>query len=282
MIKYNPAIHHRRSIRLKGYDYSQRGYYFVTICSQNKMGLFGKIENDEIQLNDAGRMISYWYSELENKFRQIRCDSIICMPNHIHFIVYNVGADLCVRPGATPNDGHDNNRNIRPNVTPNVRRGDDSTVRHDIDSTVRHDEFGGGKGQTRRSAPTNSNVRCDDVNVHRGIDSNVGHDGFGGGKGQTRRSAPTTTIGAVVQWFKTMTTNAYIHGVKKHGWAPFPGKLWQRNYWEHIVRNNDELQKIRNYIINNPKNWFNDKLNGGVGNSVMESLETYNHQIWMI
>ncbi len=79
-----------------------------------------------------------------------------------------------------------------------------------------------------------------------------------------------------------MTTNEYIRGVKKNGWAVFPGKLWQRNYWEHIVRDHDELQKIRNYIIHNPQNWFNDKLNGGAGNRVMELSETYNHQIWMV
>jgi putative transposase len=57
---------------------------------------------------------------------------------------------------------------------------------------------------------------------------------------------PTLTVGTVVQWFKTMTTNAYIRGVKQNGRTPFPKKLWQRNYWEHIVRNSDELQKIRN------------------------------------
>ncbi|WP_324292356.1 hypothetical protein [uncultured Desulfosarcina sp.] len=59
--------------------------------------------------------------------------------------------------------------------------------------------------------------------------------------------------------------NEYIRGVKQNAWAPFPGKLWQRNYWERIVRNHDELQKIREYIVNNPRNWSNDALNGGFG-----------------
>ncbi|WP_419659362.1 hypothetical protein [Desulfosarcina variabilis] len=62
-----------------------------------------------------------------------------------------------------------------------------------------------------------------------------------------------------------MTTNAYIRGVKKNDWPPFPGKLWQRNYWERIVRNDNELQKIRNYIIHNPRNWLNNQLKGGIG-----------------
>jgi REP element-mobilizing transposase RayT len=87
MIKNKPDVPHHRSIRLKGYDYSQKGYYFVTICTQNKICLFGQVENDEIQLNDAGRMIVHWYLELESKFPEIRCDAFVCMPNHIHFIV---------------------------------------------------------------------------------------------------------------------------------------------------------------------------------------------------
>ncbi|PIP37481.1 MAG: hypothetical protein CO107_06885 [Deltaproteobacteria bacterium CG_4_9_14_3_um_filter_51_14] len=70
--------------------------------------------------------------------------------------------------------------------------------------------------------------------------------------------APLPTI---IQWFKTMTTNAYIHGVKTNGGAPFPGKLWQRNYYEHIIRNDDELNRIREYIVNNPAKWALDREN---------------------
>lgn len=64
----------------------------------------------------------------------------------------------------------------------------------------------------------------------------------------------------VVQWFKTMSTNEYIRGVKQNGWAPFPGKLWHRNYWEHIIRNEQALNRIRKYIHNNPTQWEQDKL----------------------
>ncbi|PIU48535.1 MAG: hypothetical protein COS94_01740, partial [Candidatus Hydrogenedentes bacterium CG07_land_8_20_14_0_80_42_17] len=100
--------HHRRSIRLKGYDYSQLGSYFITIVTQNRVILFGKIIDDEMVLNDAGKMIKKWYREIENKFSDIKCDEFICMPNHVHFILMNVGyefpisafvgADLCVCP----------------------------------------------------------------------------------------------------------------------------------------------------------------------------------------
>ena len=58
-----------------------------------------------------------------------------------------------------------------------------------------------------------------------------------------------------------MTTNEYIRGVKELGWKPFPGKLWQRNYYEHIIRSEIELNAIRQYIINNPLNWAQDRDN---------------------
>jgi hypothetical protein len=61
-----------------------------------------------------------------------------------------------------------------------------------------------------------------------------------------------------VQWFKTMTTNAYIRAVNERGWTPFVARLWQRNYYEHIVRDEDELNRIRAYIVNNPLNWNED------------------------
>ena len=91
----------RRSIRLRGYDYSQTGSYFVSICTKDRKCLFGDIENQEMALNDAGRMVDKWYVELENKFQDIRCDKYIIMPNHFHAIIQNigpVGADLCVCP----------------------------------------------------------------------------------------------------------------------------------------------------------------------------------------
>jgi putative transposase len=63
----------------------------------------------------------------------------------------------------------------------------------------------------------------------------------------------------VVGWFKTMTTNDYIRNVKQNGWLPFNKKLWQRNYFEHIIRKDNSFQLISNYIYNNPANWENDK-----------------------
>ena len=66
-----------------------------------------------------------------------------------------------------------------------------------------------------------------------------------------------------MDWFKTMTTNAYIRGIKQYRWQPFPGKLWQRNYYEHIIRDENDLNSIREYIITNPARWADDEENPG-------------------
>lgn len=94
-MKYDPRIHRRRSIRLKDYDYATAGAYFVTICTQHRDCLFGKIVAGEMGLNDAGNIIQEVLRELSIKYRGIEIDEFIVMPNHIHSIVLlntNVGA----------------------------------------------------------------------------------------------------------------------------------------------------------------------------------------------
>jgi hypothetical protein len=75
------------------------------------------------------------------------------------------------------------------------------------------------------------------------------------------RPAPTFMLGDIIGAFKSITTNEYIVGVKNHNWKPFNKKLWQRNYYERIIRNEMELNAIRQYIINNPLNWQGDSDN---------------------
>ena len=208
-MKYNPQKHNRRSIRLKGYNYSRAGLYFVTICTQNRACLFGDIVNGEMIINDAGEMVEHWYYELENKFHDMKCRTMVVMPNHFHCMIEIVGA---------------------------------AHVRADL-----------------RVCPNDSDENRNDSGKHTG-----------------------SPLPKIIQWFKTMTTNAYIRGVKNNGWQRFDRKLWQRNYWEHIVRNQHEYQRIAQYIIDNPRKWYNDKLNNGDGNKVMESSIPYHTAPWMI
>jgi REP element-mobilizing transposase RayT len=197
-------------------------------------------------LNDAGKMIAKWYDELENKYPDIRCHEMIIMPNHFHCIVENVGtlvgADLRVCPDETPTNGVRADLRVCPDETPT------NGVRADL--RVCPDEM-----------PTNgvrADLRvCPDEMPTNGVRADL-------------RVCPDempilgehagSPLHRVVQWFKTMTTNEYIRGVKTLGWTPFGGKLWQRNYWEHIIRNENEYNRIAEYINNNPQNWDNDTL----------------------
>lgn len=191
---YNPEIHHRRSIRLKGYDYSLPGYYFITACCQNRQGLFGEVCDGVMQLNEAGRMINDWWQKVPEKYPDIRLDAYVVMPDHFHAIVVNVGADPCVCPFSS----------VSPLVRPFLP--DESLI-----------DRGNERG---------------DLGEHVG-----------------------SPLRDVLRWFKTMTTNGYIRGVKQLGWTRFDGKLWQRNYYERIIRDEREYVNVVNYIRNNPANF---------------------------
>ncbi|MDR1022146.1 MAG: hypothetical protein LBL94_02575 [Prevotellaceae bacterium] len=98
-MSYNPNIHHRRSIRLKGYDYSQAGLYFVTICCQDRICRFGKIENGDMILNDLGKIAYDEWIKLQERYPRVLLDVFQIMPNHVHGIIGLddiVGATLAV------------------------------------------------------------------------------------------------------------------------------------------------------------------------------------------
>ncbi len=98
-MKYDPAKQHRRSIRLKGYDYSQAWAYFLTIVTRERASLFGAVTARQMRLNDAGGMMERWWLELNHKFPAIETDEYVIMPNHFHgIVIIGVGADLRVGP----------------------------------------------------------------------------------------------------------------------------------------------------------------------------------------
>jgi REP element-mobilizing transposase RayT len=86
-MKYNPDKHHRRSIRLQGYDYSQPGIYFITLCTQNRECLFGEILNGEMRLNEFGKIAHQCWLEMPHHFPHIQLDEFVVMPDHIHGII---------------------------------------------------------------------------------------------------------------------------------------------------------------------------------------------------
>ena len=172
---YDPEKHHRRSIRLHGYDYSQAGAYFVTICTKNRASLFGSVADGEIQLNKAGQIAKRAWEKLPARFPSARLDAFIVMPNHLHAIII-VGAQFIAPTANTSNES--------------------------------------GKGAINR--------------------------------------APT--LGEMVRAYKAASA-AMIRR------AAAPDVAWQRNYYEHVIRDEDELARIRRYIEDNPRMWETDEEN---------------------
>ena len=84
---FDPDRHHRRSLRLWGYDYALAGAYFVTICLQGRDRLLGEIADEKLWLNDAGRMVAHWWAELTSKYPTVKTDAFVVMPDHVHGIV---------------------------------------------------------------------------------------------------------------------------------------------------------------------------------------------------
>jgi putative transposase len=224
----NKPLPNRQSIRLKNYDYSKPGYYFVTICVQNREYLFGEIKNGEMILNNAGMMIQQIWDILPNFHNHIKLDAFTIMPNHIHGIIHIVGADSI--------SAH--NFEKRAEMHSQKRAEMHSQKRAEMHSQKRAEMH------SQKRAEMHSQKRAE---MH---------------------SAPT--VGTIVQSFKRYSTIKYIEMVKNGILSPFNKRIWQRNYWEHVVRNETELNQIRDYIRHNPQKWETDTLNGGSGNIVME------------
>jgi putative transposase len=261
---YDPDRHHRRSIRLRGFDYSQAGAYFVTVCTQDRYCYFGQISDGQMQLNDAGRMVWAEWHALPTRFPGIQLDEFVVMPNHVHAVVWIVGAPLV---GARSPDGADG---ATTGAAPagvvgaplvgarSPDRADGATTGAAPTGVVGAPLVGarspdGADGATTGAAPAGV--------VGAPL---VGAQSPDGADGATTRVAPTgarCTIGDVIGAFKSITTNGYIQGVNGHHWATFPGRLWQRNYYEQVIRNDETLNRIRQYIVDNPAQWADDDEN---------------------
>ncbi|HZU11349.1 MAG TPA: transposase [Chloroflexota bacterium] len=162
----------RRSTRLRGYDYSQPGAYFVTLCIEQRLPLLGSIVEGEAHLSPAGAMVADVWGGLGDHYPGVSVDAYIVMPNHLHGIL------VLFDPVASR----------QPN-------------QHGL------------------------------------------------------------SLSTVIQRFKTYTAHLYGPGVRTVGWPPYPGRLWQHRFHEHVIRNERDLEAIRTYIANNPLQWQLDREN---------------------
>ena len=238
---YNPQIHHRRSIRLKGYDYSQAGLYFITICCKNRKYRFGKIENEKMILNEYGTIAYNEWIKLTERFSNFELDVFQIMPNHMHAIIAlkNVGAEFI----HVQNNPHNNTvgagfNPVHNNPQNNIVGAGFNPVHNNVE---KHHKI---YGQSPNGQPHGLPIYLTD-NDNRA----------------TARVAPK--IGDIIGAYKSLVANECLK-IWKTKWvganpAPIMGKLWQTNYYEHIIRNQQSYQNISEYIVNNPAKWLKDK-----------------------
>ena len=175
-MKFDPSKHHRRSIRLKGYDYESSGAYYVTIVTRGRECVFGEIEDNEMYLNNYGEIVQKWWDDISIHFPNVETGAFVIMPNHIHGII----------------------------VIMDERRG--------------------------------------------GVLSPLG------GKTPPLRKP---ALGQIVAYFKYQSTKE-MNATDNTGTII---KIWQRNYYEHIIRNEKELKQKTDYILDNPSQWDEDQEN---------------------
>ena len=182
---YSLKKYHRRSIRLKGYDYSQEGSYFLTLRTSQGKNLFGEIIDGEMVLNEYGIIVQDEWLKTEIIRAEIVLDEYVIMPNHFHAIV-------------------------------SIYRDTNTSVAHTI--------------------PAATYTNCSLMKSLPG--------------GPKQKS-----IGALMSGFKSVVTKR-VNEIRQTPGCP----VWLRNYYEHIIRNEEDLNRIRQYIINNPVKWglFNE------------------------
>jgi len=193
----NQSRGNRRSIRLPGYDYTQPGAYFVTICIHQAEELFGEVTDGVLVLNPFGQIAHEEWLASETIRREIELDAFVIMPNHVHGIVWIVPTGLSEDVGAV-----------------------------------------GAQVGAQGLAP---------LRYPRGI---VGEDG----PSPLRRAA--RSLGSMIAGYKMAVTKR-VNARRDTPGAP----VWQRNYYEHVIRTEDALRAIREYIVRNPARWQMDRYN---------------------
>ena len=205
MKNYNPKIHNRRSIRLKGYDYSSEGLYFITICCQDRINRFGQVINGEMILNEFGLIAYNEWIKLADRFSNFELDVFQIMPNHIHGIISLLPVGSGLAPDllyeGQPQGLEENNKNIEGQ--PQVIEGQPQGL--------------------PQPDPQRKNPSIPDI------------------------------LGA----YKSLVANGCLEIYKSRD--EVMGKFWQRNYYEHIIRNDLAYYNISEYIINNPLKWEEDR-----------------------
>jgi REP element-mobilizing transposase RayT len=184
-MKYSPAIHHRKSICLQEYDYSEPGGYFVTLCTREKVRIFGEVVEDEVQLSPIGVIAKQCWDEIPKHFPNTQLDEYVIIPNHLYGIIIL----------------NDHGRDVQLNEMNNL-------------------------------------VGVEYIQPLP----------------KTFQYVISKSLGSIIRTYKA----AVSRECRKR---KYYDSSWQRNYYDHIIRDDKDLDRIREYIIENPIKWYLDENN---------------------
>lgn len=197
---YNPELHHRRSLRLRGHDYRQAGAYFLTICAYNRECLFGNIVDGLMELNQFGQIVAGCWQAVPQHRPNVEVDAFVVMPNHFHGI-------FVISPSSSTNN---------------------------VETQLVVSASSNALALGNKDAPTPS-LMPKAREFHRPL---------------------TGSLSVIVRSFKASVTKE-INTARDAAGTP----VWQTNYYEHIIRDEDDYDRIRTYIMNNPTSWDKDENN---------------------
>ena len=248
-VPYDPARHHRRSIRFRGFDYTRAGAYFVTMVTHRRCRLFGRVVRGRMWLSPAGEIAHTCWDALPRHFPAVRLDAMVVMPDHMHGIVW-IAASAEAREtdgtggaiGIAARNGMAASGGIAPvgigATAPMVAPVGIVGAQHAAPlQTPTHSPIA---DSIARRTPTHSPI-ADSIARRTPTHSPIaGPPPF----------VPPGSLGAIVRSYKSAVTRAINVLSDRSGTL-----IWQRNYYEHIVRDDEALGRIRRYIENNPRNW---------------------------
>lgn len=215
---YDPPIHHRKSIRLKNYDYSQTGAYFVTICAHNRTPYFGEVKDGVMYLNRLGQLAETVWQGLPEKFAQIQLGEFVVMPNHVHGIIV-INSDQKKDMKGVMNQGAMNRA---------------PTHSSSMSKTKQPERFVGAKLIAPSPQPTCQTIISKPKNF-------------------VEAQLIVPSLGQLIRHFKAKST-FLMHRLMN---SSIP--IWQRNYYEHIIRSESSYEMIAEYIQTNPRRWMDDR-----------------------
>ena len=238
---YDPEKHHRRSIRLKGYDYTQPGAYFITICTHSRACLFGEIIDGEMHLNEAGQIVVQTWQDLSNHVSNVQLDAFVVMPNHVHGIIIITDRAGVVGTVSEP---------ARTTMGSGSAAGSVGAGSVGAGSVGAGSVGAGSVGAGSEPAPTTTTTGP-------GPTAGSGPAAGPGSVGAGLELAPTRSshgLPEIVRQFKTFSARR-INELRGTPGTP----VWQRNYYEHIIRDEFSVSRIRQYIAENPVRWDADR-----------------------